>query len=479
MRSQIIIAGLALTSTALLVGHMNTDAVAARGSGGVVAPDVIVGSLPGISRYGVVNGIAAYAVGTTSCNIGNDFLLWEGNNNNHPTIGQNMYRVDQLDNGCSRIEHIGMSWLKHGFCALQGTLCGSCSNPAPGGCPPILGWNCSDPYSSGLNGSQSGLGPKSEVNASTGYFPYPYSSPSYPATIGRRLNVFSTDMDMATYPSSSSNYFVEGQYIHPQDAAACKSYNNASYREVTRSGSLSSGYNLNLINSTRQMTPAVYAWQEIDPDVDIQIFELSKCQISGLNESFHVGVKVCELDNGMWHYEYAVYNQDCDDAFQSFELPLNGTFENAEQAFAVYHSNEVYANESWDVGYNSSNSTLQWSSDTFAENPEANALRWNTTHTFSFDTSDPPVLGEATLTTFKTGTEVTIDIVVPNASAGPGCLGDINSDNVVDGQDLAIVLAFWGNNDEGDLDDDGQTSGTDLAIVLADWGCNSQLNGGL
>jgi hypothetical protein len=475
MDFKIMIAGIALGTTALLVGNMNTDAVASRGGGGVIAPDVIIGSLPGITRYGVVDGIAAYAVGTTSCNIGNDFLLWEPNNNNHPTIGQNMYRVEQLDNGCSRIEQIGMSWLKHGFCALQGTLCGSCSNPAPGGCPPILGWNCSDPYSSGNNGSQNGLGPKSEVNASTGFFPYPYSSPSYPATIGRRLNVYSADMDLASYPASSTNYFVEGQYIHPQDAAACKSFNNAAYREVTRSGNLSSGYDLNLINSTRQMTPAIFAWREIDPGVEIRTFELSKCALSGLNETFHVAVKVCDIGNGMWHYEYAVYNLDCDKGFQSFEVPLNGTYENAEQAFAVYHSNEVYDNESWDVGYDSSAGTLKWNSASYAQNQEANAIRWNTMHTFSFDTSDPPIEGQAKVSTFKDGNEIMLAMIVPNADfVDNSCAADLNGDNNVGGQDLAQVLAFWGNNIEGDIDGDGQTTGTDLAIVLASWGCTGE-----
>ena len=32
--------------------------------------------------------------------------------------------------------------------------------------------NCSDSYSAGLNGAQSGLGPKFEVNPTTGVFPY-------------------------------------------------------------------------------------------------------------------------------------------------------------------------------------------------------------------------------------------------------------------------------------------------------------------
>ena len=184
---------------------------------------------------------------------------------------------------------------------------------------------------------------------------------------------------------------------------------------------------------------------------------------------------MCDIGNGMWHYEYAVYNLDCDKGFQSFEIPINGTYDNAEQAFAVYHSNEVYANESWDVGFEPSTGTLKWSSDTFDDNENANALRWNTMHTFSFDTSDPPVEGMARLTTFKDGAQMDLDLIVPNADfIDNSCAGDLNGDNFVDGQDLAVVLAFWGNNTEGDIDGDGLTSGTDLAAVLADWGCIGQ-----
>ena len=36
-----------------------------------------------------------------------------------------------------------------------------------------LGVGCSDLYSSGLNGQQSNMGPKFEVNAFTGEYPYP------------------------------------------------------------------------------------------------------------------------------------------------------------------------------------------------------------------------------------------------------------------------------------------------------------------
>lgn len=51
----------------------------------------------------------------------------------------------------------------------------------------------------------------------------------------------------------------------------------------------------------------------------------------------------------------------------------------------------------------------------------------------------------------------------------PRCLGDLTLDGVVDGADLAFVLAGWGGA-SGDLNGDGITDGADLALVLAAWG---------
>ena len=404
-----------LTGTlAVLAGYINSDAVASRGSLGDTFPDVIVGSLPSIEQYGVSGGISAYSVATTSCNQGNDFLLWQSQNNNHPTIGQNMYRVRELPNGCTRVEQIGMSWLKHGFCALQQTLCGSCSNPAGSGCPDRLGWNCSDPYSASLNGQQSNLGPRYQVDASTGYFPFPFDSPGYPAVIGRRLNVLTSDLSPTTYPDSSTTYFVEGMYVHPDDAAACMAFNNTSYREVTRSGTAAGGYDINVTSTTRQMLPGIYAWQEVDPSVTITEHQLSDCSTSGLNETFFVGSKVCDLGNGTWHYEYAIYNLDCNDAIQKFQVPFSGTYENMEQSFAPYHSGEPYSNAPWAIDSSlAASGTLSWSCKPFATDPNGNAIRWNTMHTFGFDTNTPPIEGTAVIGTFLTGTQVEIAIMVP------------------------------------------------------------------
>jgi len=44
-------------------------------------------------------------------------------------------------------------------------------------------------------------------------------------------------------------------------------------------------------------------------------------------------------------------------------------------------------------------------------------------------------------------------------------------DRVIDGADLALVLAGWGQQDSaGDLDGSGSIDGQDLALVLAAWG---------
>src|SRR6185436_19129494 len=130
-------------------------------------PDVIVGDLPNTSNYGSVGGINAYSVGTTSCNLGSCWLLWIANSAEKPVIGENMYR---LKNG--RFEQIGQSWLKHAFTALQQNVCGSCTSSGTGA---RLGVNCSDPYSSSLNGDQGRLGPKADVNPNTGVYLYPDS----------------------------------------------------------------------------------------------------------------------------------------------------------------------------------------------------------------------------------------------------------------------------------------------------------------
>jgi len=157
---------------------------------GGTGPDVIVGGIVGMQNYGSQGGIAAFSVGTTSCNIGTANLLWVANTNQHPVISQNLYRLS----GDGKFTQIGQSWLKHAFFALTQNLCSTCNGQ--GGS--VLGVGCADPYSSGLNGTQSPLGPRSEVNAATVFFIYPpQNTPPFSGIIARRLQVHETDLNPA------------------------------------------------------------------------------------------------------------------------------------------------------------------------------------------------------------------------------------------------------------------------------------------
>ncbi|MCP4833765.1 MAG: carbohydrate-binding protein [Phycisphaera sp.] len=62
-------------------------------------------------------------------------------------------------------------------------------------------------------------------------------------------------------------------------------------------------------------------------------------------------------------------------------------------------------------------------------------------------------------------------IAVGSVSAQADCLGDLNGDGMVDGNDLGLILGVWNSADpSGDLDGDGLVSGADFGLLIAGWG---------
>lgn len=63
--------------------------------------------------------------------------------------------------------------------------------------------------------------------------------------------------------------------------------------------------------------------------------------------------------------------------------------------------------------------------------------------------------------------------VVPDAMWSHGGTiaspGDLDGDGLVNGADLGLLLAGWGESGSTDLDDDGTTNGADLGLLLAAW----------
>ncbi|HKQ63256.1 MAG TPA: hypothetical protein VJS92_18350 [Candidatus Polarisedimenticolaceae bacterium] len=381
------------------------------------APDVIVGDLDGIERHGTSLGITAYSFGTWSCNVGTCWLNWFSETSEHPVIGQNMFR---LKNG--RFEQIGQSWLKHGFFALSEQLCSTGCLDTDG---THLGVNCSDPYSSGLNGYQPGLGPKSEVIASRGLFPYPFSTEGQAGNVVyKRLQVHNEDL--APNQNSGALYFVEGQYVTADDAAAHNNNNNASYRQITISETAFGVYTPTLIGTTQRTIPAIHAWQVNDPGVTETAVDVP------VDGRFIVAARATDLGGGVWHYEYAVHNLNSHRSAQSFTVPLppGVVVSNAGFHDVDYHSGEPYDGTDWTVTIGSS--SISWSTDTFAVNPNANALRWGTLYNFRFDADVPPANDVAVLGLFRTGSPASVNVatVTPQLCDGDGiCEAGENCNN--------------------------------------------------
>lgn len=456
---------------AIALGSIDATARSARDDGGAagsIGPDVIVGSLPNTFTWGTIDGVSAYAIGTTSCNIGDVHLLWCDSAtpglceaNEHPVIGQNLYRLKD-----GRFEQIGMSWLKHGYCALAGTLCGSCPVNEYG-CD-TLDVGCSDPYYSQNNGAQAWLGPRSLVNPYTGEFPYPYPPPPPSQDLrSRRLQVKITDLDPAL--NEGALYFCEGQYFTADDAAAGNGWNNCSHRRITIGPMTSGAWSLVPVDSTNQQQMAIHAWRDHglgvgipDPAVDVQsVF------VDG-DGRFAVAHKVSDNGDGTWHYEYAIYNQNCDRAASSWRVPIPAgvTVSNVGQHIVNHHSGEPYSTDPWETGVGSE---VAWSCPGYESDANANALRWGTMFNFRFDADAPPQKGTAMLGLFKPGSapDPTVPVSVPSP---PPCAADFNDDGVVDGDDLGTLLGQWGEDGSADFNDDGVVDGDDLGSLLGFWG---------
>ncbi|CAE7549808.1 unnamed protein product [Symbiodinium necroappetens] len=450
------------TVTTLGIGALSL-AVAASASAGItsVGPDVIVGDLPNVSNYNAVGGMNAYSVGTTSCNIGDEELLWISNINQHPVIGQNLYRYH---NGV--MMQVGQSWLKHGFFALSGSLCDSCQGTAGS----TLGVGCSDPYGSGLNGSQGGLGPRFEVNAYTGAYPYPFSNPqgSSGNSIFKRLQVPLVDVLPSEVPGAI--FYIEGQYVTPDDAAAQNHYNNASYRRVN----MSSNGNITITGSfqTVREQPAIMAWAAVDPDATVVPMDVQ-------NEGrFHLGTKVIDNGDGTWTYHYAVHNLNSDRSIGSVSVNIPNGVNVTDIGFhdVHYHSGEPFDGTDWPGAV--SGGTLTWATDSFAQNANANAIRWGTMYNFWYTADAAPELTSANFGLFKPGGIGSVDSIrgrVPTPMGASICLGDCDGSGTIDFNDLVEMLFAFGPNsgDACDTDESGAVDFNDLVATLFLFGpCN-------
>jgi len=395
----------------------------------VPGPDVIVGDVSDVGQFGSDGNFVGVAVGTTACNNGDQPIDWyQLSSTHHPVIAQNLYRMSGGANNNERFEQIGQSWLKHVFLAKENDQCGFGCNTS--GCVPgsQLCSGCSDTYSSNLNANQDSLGSRAWVNPFTGSFPSGSAIHTDHSHTGTSHRVTVAMKDLNPVYNSGATYFAEGQYVSPTEytwcqehPGECNMYNNVSYRQYNVSGS-PPNFTFSPIGHTVRMQPAIMAWanssatvNQIQPD-------------PGNDGIWFMGYKVTNPTTGVWHYEYALYNENLDRGIQSFSVPLspgvnvtNIGFQAPPQepgwSYDGTFNNQGYSSNPWTVTQTAN--TLTWNCETFAENQNANAIRWGTLYNFRFDADQPPQASNATVGFFKTGSPMMVAIWAPGGSATP------------------------------------------------------------
>ena len=441
LRTNAIAAGMRMSAGAVLLATSG-----AAGQCNSVGPDAIVGVLgSSVANYNSVNGVDAFSVAASLCNVGNANLQFNANTNQHPLITQNLYRYDVVE-GAGRFEQVGMSWCFNTFFPLpQGECCVDCQ---PGALNE-LGVHCSSAETAAIMGTISGQSPRHQVNAATGVFAYPPANPAQPDALARRLRVALSDIEPVQH--AGARYFVEHMTVSSHDAGAGNGLNNASYREAVMTGT-ASNRNLAMTGTIRSRVPAINAWREADPDVTI-----APVDVPG-DGRMYVACRVTALAGGVWRYEYAIENFNSDRAARLFSVPGSSGIAVTNVGFhdVHYHSGDGPGNVNIDgTDWASSvGDAVEWSTATFAQNPSANALRWGTLYNFRFDTAVAPEMGTVTIGLFKPGASEAVivsDVLVPGVAA---CAADWNESGNVDSQDFFDFLSalFAGDADfNGDL----------------------------
>jgi hypothetical protein len=190
-------------------------------------------------------------------------------------------------------------------------------------------------------------------------------------------------------------------------------YNNASYRRYNVTG-VNQPFSFASAAATVREQPAIMAWTgatvtQIEP-------------APGADGIGMVGYKVTNPLVGVWHYEYAVYNENLDRAIQSFSVPLGCGITANNFGFHAPPQHPGFANDGTanSQGYsnapwlpNPASDSVTWSCELIVQNPNANAIRYGTLYNFRFDSNKPPTNANATIGFFKTGSPITVPVMAP------------------------------------------------------------------
>jgi hypothetical protein len=395
-----------------------TERISATGSGDAPPPPVFTGGTLDV-KLGMLNDVqmvahvGAYPTGrtalglsTTSCNVGTVDVPWLAPmQENHPLIHMALYRLLN-----DRFEQLGVSWLKHGFYALSDADCSPCQHPSDGS---FLGVGCSDTYDVYNNSYQLVLGPRSEVNAYTGTWECTGShfADGQPDCVWRHLGdthgplehrLVVGDDDLA---NPGATYLYEARYLVAGDQSPI---NNWGHRRCTMVWSGTAWiFQTPASDNPLIEGPALADWGAATTPIDV----------APGDGQVLLSVKATQIGDSTYHYEYALMNLTSDRQIRSFSVPVRAV---PNIANIGYHDGDGEVTNDWQVTVDGR--SITWQTETFAQNPNANALVFGYLYNFRFDADAPPAALNVTLGLFKPGTGTSV-AAMTNGPSGASVTG--------------------------------------------------------
>ncbi len=331
-------------------------------------------------------------------------------NDQHPFLIWNLYRF----NADGSFEQIGRSGVKHAFVSVNVGCLDSCSHM--GG--HALGRGCGDTYGVGNNDSPWDMGPRSEIVPALGIWGRcgsifdPDCTGNYAVSNGnnddwtQRLKVHESQIDPAANPGAT--YLMDSWYIAREDINI---YN--SMATVTGTPHYSGSVWSFSGQSNFRLGAAIDRWVDpANPGTNAMNTELA------VNEGHaKIAVKVTDLGDGSFRYDYAVMNFDFARAviqgqgaghgpdprvvsnmgFDSFAVPAGGTV-----GATTFSNGSLDAAGMWTAS--TDGGVVTWTA------PEGATLDWGTMYSFSITSTSAPVEGTATLHVAQSGTPEAYDV---------------------------------------------------------------------
>lgn len=294
------------------------------------------------------------------------------NNDQHPFLNWAIYR--EIDN---RFEQVAYSGVKHAFLTINSNCTINCGDNH------ILWLGCEDVYGTGNNDSSFALGPRAEIEADTGFWDNCGSffdpdcigshTQSSNTTDENRLVAYNNDLT----DINNTQLYMQAWYLIRDDINI---FNSMGYR------SISPVYNGSIwdMNPGATFTQGAALDNYVAPGTsgpmqDTSTVETGEGQIT-------VAVKVIDLGNGSYRYNYAIENYEFDPRFISYQMPLSTILSLTDPVFSDPDHDLL---NDWQFNHSNGNLSITGNND--------NEQDWGMLFSFSFTTNSPPISGQINL----------------------------------------------------------------------------------